>query len=142
MTRLKAAASDQPPQLQPELLNGTFSGLLNTTNYLAADSSSTLGTLTFQQFAPKDLKVRPHGFASDVRALHSAMDPCCARTAKNEFCVSFSRKIIYYECICYLQVMVSGTEMLSGVESPEHYQTNTYFEVSSHDVALFNSQTR
>ncbi|BDA42090.1 hypothetical protein COCOBI_02-8920 [Coccomyxa sp. Obi] len=83
VTRLKAAASEQPPQLQPELLNGTFSGLLNTTNYLAADSSSTLGTLTFQQFAPKDLKV-----------------------------------------------MVSGTEMVSGVESPEHYQTNTYFEVS------------
>ena len=38
---------------------GRFDGLLNTTNYLEADSSSTLGTLTFQQFQPRDLKVRP-----------------------------------------------------------------------------------
>lgn len=54
---IKAAAAEQPPQLEPGLVNGTFSGLLNTTNYLAPDSTSTLGTLTFQQFAPKDLKV-------------------------------------------------------------------------------------
>jgi hypothetical protein len=54
---IKAAAAEQPPQLEPALVNGTFSGLLNTTNYLAPDSTSTLGTLTFQQFAPKDLKV-------------------------------------------------------------------------------------
>ncbi len=57
MEQIKAAAAEQPPQLEAALVNGSFSGLLNTTNYLAPDSTSTLGTLTFQQFAPKDLKV-------------------------------------------------------------------------------------
>lgn len=55
--QLKATAADAPPALEADLVNGTFHSLLNSTNYLADDCTSTLGTLTFQQFAPKDLKV-------------------------------------------------------------------------------------
>jgi hypothetical protein len=55
--RIKQAASEAPPCLQDIGMDGRFNGLLNTTNYLDDDACSTLGTITFQQFAPKDLKV-------------------------------------------------------------------------------------
>jgi hypothetical protein len=55
--KLKAEAGDNPPELRRDWVDGSFHLLLNTTNYLEADASSTLGTLTFQQFHPRDLKV-------------------------------------------------------------------------------------
>ena len=55
--QIKQAASEAPPRLQDIGVDGSFNGLLNTTNYLDDDACSTLGTITFQQFAPKDLKV-------------------------------------------------------------------------------------
>ena len=55
--QIKQAASEAPPRLQDVGVDGKFKGLLNTTNYLDDDACSTLGTITFQQFAPKDLKV-------------------------------------------------------------------------------------
>ncbi|MCJ1354272.1 MAG: hypothetical protein MMC33_004259 [Icmadophila ericetorum] len=56
--QIKQAASEAPPCLQDIGVDGKFNGLLNTTNYLDDDACSTLGTITFQQFAPKDLKAR------------------------------------------------------------------------------------
>ncbi len=58
ISRIKQAASEAPPRLQDIGVNGCFNGLLNTTNYLDDNACSTLGTITFQQFSPKDLKVR------------------------------------------------------------------------------------
>ena len=55
--QIKQAASEAPPRLQDVGVDGKFNGMLNTTNYLDDDACSTLGTITFQQFAPKDLKV-------------------------------------------------------------------------------------
>ena len=57
VSQIKQAASEAPPRLQDIGVDGNFNGLLNTTNYLDDDACSTLGTITFQQFAPKDLKV-------------------------------------------------------------------------------------
>ena len=57
ISRIKQAASEAQPKLQDISIDGRFDGLLNTTNYLDDDACSTLGTITFQQFAPKDLKV-------------------------------------------------------------------------------------
>jgi len=56
--QIKQAAREAPPRLQDLSVDGHFNGLLNTTNYLDDNACSTLGTITFQQFAPKDLKVR------------------------------------------------------------------------------------
>ncbi|KAK9802624.1 hypothetical protein WJX73_006396 [Symbiochloris irregularis] len=41
-----------------DLLNGWFDTGLNTTNFLTDEGFSELGTLTFQQFGPKDLKIQ------------------------------------------------------------------------------------
>lgn len=57
ISQIKQAASEAPPKLSDISVDGKFNGLLNTTNYLDDDACSTLGTITFQQFAPKDLKV-------------------------------------------------------------------------------------
>ena len=58
MDRIRSAAEASPMRPQHSMIDGRFVGLLNTTNYLDADSTSTLGTLTFQQFHPRDLRVR------------------------------------------------------------------------------------
>lgn len=55
--RIRSAAEAAPMRPQHGMIDGRFVGLLNTTNYLDAESTSTLGTLTFQQFHPRELKV-------------------------------------------------------------------------------------
>ena len=47
----------QSPQITAESIRGRFRQVLNNTNFVDADGSLTLGTLTFNQFGPKDLKV-------------------------------------------------------------------------------------
>ena len=56
---MEAAAEAEPLRLGPGAVDGQFELLLNTTNYLDDDACTTLGTLTFQQFGPSDLRVRP-----------------------------------------------------------------------------------
>ncbi|CAL5219021.1 g779 [Coccomyxa viridis] len=85
--QIKQAASEAPPRLQDIGVDGKFNGLLNTTNYLDDDACSTLGTITFQQFAPKDLKVQ-----------------------------------------------LSGTDVVTGIDSPDQYQTNAYFKILEGDA--------
>jgi len=55
---IEAVNEAQPLQLRPGAVDGRFEGMLNTTNYLDDDACSTLGTLTFQQFGPNDLRAR------------------------------------------------------------------------------------
>ena len=55
---MEAAAEAEPLRLGPGAVDGQFELLLNTTNYLDDDACTTLGTLTFQQFGPSDLRVR------------------------------------------------------------------------------------
>jgi hypothetical protein len=45
-------------QISQDQLVGRYESLVNTTVNLGADNTTTLGTLTFQQFKPVDLKVR------------------------------------------------------------------------------------
>ena len=56
--QIEAAAEAEPLQLRSGEVDGQFELLLNTTNYLDDDACTTLGTLTFQQFGPSDLRVR------------------------------------------------------------------------------------
>lgn len=56
--QIEAAAEAKPLQLRSGEVDGQFELLLNTTNYLDDDACTTLGTLTFQQFGPSDLRVR------------------------------------------------------------------------------------
>ena len=58
MEQIEAAAEAEPLQLRSGEVDGQFELLLNTTNYLDDDACTTLGTLTFQQFGPSDLRVR------------------------------------------------------------------------------------
>lgn len=61
---MEAAAEAEPLRLGPGAVDGQFELLLNTTNYLDDDACTTLGTLTFQQFGPSDLRVRPRALGS------------------------------------------------------------------------------
>ncbi|KAK9846296.1 hypothetical protein WJX81_001127 [Elliptochloris bilobata] len=56
--QIEAAAEAAPLHLGPGEVDGQFELLLNTTNYLDDDACTTLGTLTFQQFGPSDLRLR------------------------------------------------------------------------------------
>jgi hypothetical protein len=67
--RIRSAAEAAPMRPQHGMIDGRFVGLLNTTNYLDAESTSTLGTLTFQQFHPRELKVL-------LLAEHNAVAAC------------------------------------------------------------------
>jgi hypothetical protein len=44
--------------LTAEAIDGVFESILNSTNYLDDERCTTLGTLTFGQFGPRDLRVR------------------------------------------------------------------------------------
>lgn len=55
--QIEAAAEQEPLRLRQGEVDGHFELLLNTTNYLDDDACTTLGTLTFQQFGPNDLRV-------------------------------------------------------------------------------------
>ena len=66
MDEIKATAEKEPAVLDSKIIDGDFNGLLNTTNYLDENACSTLGTITFQNIGPKDLKV-------DTVAGHSSM---------------------------------------------------------------------
>lgn len=53
-------------QVVPDLVNGSFHSLMNSTPMVQEDGSLTLGALSFQQFEPKDLKVLASGIARTV----------------------------------------------------------------------------
>lgn len=60
---------------------------------------------------------------------------CNEQTAPEEWPVPISDLQIYsMRCCCCLwaQVQLSGTDVVTGIDSPDQYQTNAYFKVCIH----------
>ena len=85
MEAIEAAAEAEPLRLGPGAVDGQFELLLNTTNYLDDDACTTLGTLTFQQFGPSDLRVRPRALRSILKGTNAHYRGSSAH-AQRKFC--------------------------------------------------------
>ena len=57
------------PQVEPDVINGRFKGLVNSAVMLQEDGKVSLGQLTFQQFGPKEPKVTCNSLLSADPAL-------------------------------------------------------------------------
>ncbi len=63
-------------QVTTDNIRGKFKQILNSTNFADENNEMTMGTLCFNQFEPKDLRVRPSTYqpkmCSWVTRQHSA----------------------------------------------------------------------